>query len=75
MVPMLVPLIDMFNHGGMQTRMLLSDPAEPQHNVRHGPTAHQMKNMLMLLCLLRKPQSTYAGSIHQAALRCAVLGP
>ena len=25
-VPILVPLIDMFNHGGMQTRMLLSDP-------------------------------------------------
>ena len=41
-VPMLVPLIDMFNHGGMQTRMLLSDPAEPQHNVRRGPTTHCM---------------------------------
>ena len=41
-VPMLVPLIDMFNHGGLQTKMLLSDPAEPQHNVRRDPTTHCM---------------------------------
>ena len=41
-VPMLVPLIDMVNHGGMQTRMLPSDPAEPQHNVRHDPAPHCM---------------------------------
>lgn len=33
-VPMLVPLLDMFNHGGSETAMLLSDGAVPQHNVR-----------------------------------------
>ena len=33
-VPMLVPMVDMLNHAGNETAMLLSDEARPMDNVR-----------------------------------------
>ena len=33
-VPMLVPMVDMLNHAGDETAMLLSDEARPMDNVR-----------------------------------------
>ena len=64
MVPMLVPLIDMFNHGGMQTRMLLSDPAEPQHNVRRDPIPHCMGTGWCYHFLASAQGQRHSGRMH-----------